>query len=135
MEPIRFFQIASKQAEWLSVRESVVSTNIANVNTPGFRAKDITPFSSMLDKSGTRVSGADMSMASTNPLHLGGMDRESFSSDIKEDPTSSVKITASGNNVSITQELMKSMEVRQDYDLNTGLVKSLNKMMLEVVRK
>ena len=135
MEPIRFFQIASKQAEWLSVRESVVSTNIANVNTPGYRAKDITPFKTMLDKSGTEMSGGQLSMVATSPVHFGGAG-DAFSSNISDDAAdSSIKITSSGNNVAVTEEMMKSNEVRQDYDLNTGLVKSLNRMMLEVVKR
>lgn len=134
MEPIRFFQIASKQAEWLSVRESVVSTNIANVNTPGYRAKDITPFKTMLDKGGTEMSGGQLGMVATSPVHFGGMG-DPFAADISDDADGSIKITSSGNNVAVTQEMMKSNEVRQDYDLNTGLVKSLNRMMLEVVRK
>ena len=32
MQPIQLFEVASKQAEWLSVRQKVVATNIANAS-------------------------------------------------------------------------------------------------------
>ena len=81
------------------------------------------------------MSGGQLSMVATNPVHFGGAG-DAFSSDINDDAAdSSIKITSSGNNVAVTEEMMKSNEVRQDYDLNTGLVKSLNRMMLEVVRR
>ena len=65
MNPIQLFELASRQAEWLSVRQQVVATNIANANTPKFLAKDITPFSAVLDKTGM-VQG----MAVTQPGHM-----------------------------------------------------------------
>ena len=40
MESIQLFALASRQAEWLSTRQTLVSGNIANANTPGFRAKE-----------------------------------------------------------------------------------------------
>lgn len=75
MNPIQLFELASRQAEWLSVRQQVVATNIANANTPKFVAKDITPFSAVLDKTGI-VQG----MAVTQPGHMASAD---FSEDRK----------------------------------------------------
>ncbi len=51
MQPIQLFDLASRQAEWLTIRQEVVAGNIANANTPKYRAKDITPFQAVLDKS------------------------------------------------------------------------------------
>jgi flagellar basal-body rod protein FlgB len=133
MEPIQIFQLASKQAQWLSVRESVVSGNIANVNTPGYKLKDVTPFAEVMRETGSSTAGKQLSMISTNPAHFGKTD--AASSEIYETDDSSIKITSNGNNVAIADEMMKSSEIRQDYDLNTGLVKSLNRMMLMAVRR
>ncbi len=49
MQPIQLFALASRQAEWLQVRQQVVTGNIANANTPKFHAKDVTPFQAVLD--------------------------------------------------------------------------------------
>ena len=55
MQPIELFRLASKQAHWLSVRQDVVAGNVANVNTPGYRAMDVEPFSDVLDKQQTAM--------------------------------------------------------------------------------
>ena len=41
MNPIQLFELASRQAEWLSVRQQVVATNIANANTPGYSRQSV----------------------------------------------------------------------------------------------
>jgi flagellar basal-body rod protein FlgB len=132
MQPIQFFQLASQQAQWLSVRQSVVSTNVANADTPGFKAKDIVPFTEFLDAATSRGSDG-VNLVSTNPLHFSEASQATMS--IREVDDKSNKISASGNNVGLAQEMIKANETRQDYELNTSLVKSLNKMMLMVVRR
>lgn len=78
MQPIQLFDLASRQAEWLTIRQQVVAGNIANANTPKFHAKDVTPFDAVLDKS-------DIAMARTNPAHLSGNDfSNSGDIDVKE---------------------------------------------------
>lgn len=132
MEPIKFFQLASQQAQWLSVRESVISTNVANANTPGFRSKDVVPFSEYLDAVSTHDNGT-LTLASTNAHHFTDASQPSMS--IRQIDDKTITHTSSGNNVGLAQEMIKASETRQDYDLNTGLVKSLNRMMLMVVRR
>ncbi len=131
MQPIQFFQLASQQAQWLSVRQSVISTNVANADTPGYKAKDIVPFTEYLDAATSRSDA--VSLASTNPMHFADASQQAMS--IREVDGKSGKISASGNNVGLAQEMIKASEARGAYDLNTGLVKSLNKMMLMVVRR
>ena len=48
MQPIQLFKLASQQAQWLSVRQTVVAGNIANVNTQGYAAKDVESFKAVL---------------------------------------------------------------------------------------
>ncbi len=124
MEPIGIFQLASKQAEWLSVRQGVVAGNIANVNTPSYISKDIEPFQSVLDKSAT------IHMAATSPLHMTEAEATTGST-----TSGDIEIKDGEAAPELADELMRSTEIRHQYDLNTGLVKSLNKMMLMVVRK
>ncbi|MCD2179014.1 flagellar basal body rod protein FlgB [Rhizobium sp. C1] len=132
MQPIQFFQLASQQAQWLSARQSVISTNVANADTPGFKAKDLVPFTQFLDAA-TSNNSDNVNLASTNPMHFA--DPAQMSMNIREVDDKSGKISASGNNVGLAQEMIKANEARQDYDLNAGLVKALNKMMLMVVRR
>lgn len=126
MQPIQFFELASRQAEWLSVRQSVVAGNIANANTPGYQAKDVTPFQSVLENTGIR-------MAATNPMHFS---ETRLSSEITEvEPNEDVGEQISGNSVGLAEELMKQGQVKREFELNAGLVKSFHRMMLMTVRK
>ena len=130
MQPIQLFDLASRQAEWLTIRQQVVAGNIANANTPKFRAKDVTPFDAVLDKS-------DIAMVRTNPAHFSGNDlSDSADIDVKDAALDQeIGIQESGNTVGLAEELSKSGDIKRQYDLNTSLVSSFNRMMLMTVRR
>lgn len=125
MQPVNLFQLATQQANWLSVRQAAVAGNIANVNTPGYSAVDVVPFEAMLDRKAT-------AMSVTHPMHVsaaatGGthaVDR--FDSDAPMLP--------SGNTVELERELMKSGEVRRGMELNTSVVKAFHRMLMMTSR-
>jgi flagellar basal-body rod protein FlgB len=126
MESIQLFEVASRQAEWLSVRQSTVSGNIANANTPGFRARDVTPFDAVLQNT-------NMPMATTNPLHFADATTDRYVVESEVNKGSAQQL--SGNSVELSDELMKEGMIKRDYDLNTAIVKSFHKMMLMSVRR
>jgi flagellar basal-body rod protein FlgB len=126
MQPIQLFELASRQAEWLTVRQSVVSGNIANANTPAYKSQDVAPFQEVLEN--TRLP-----MAVTNPLHMGDSASDTYVVQSGVDKGAASQL--SGNSVDLSSELMKEGMVKRDYDLNTAIVKSFNKMMLMTVRK
>jgi flagellar basal-body rod protein FlgB len=126
MESIQLFALASRQAEWLSTRQTLVSGNIANANTPGFRAKDVAAFDAVLQNS-------QMPMKATNPLHFTESPTSSYVVEPEVDEGSAAQL--SGNSVDLSEELMKQGSIKRDYDLNAAIVKSFNKMMLMTVRK
>lgn len=130
MQPIQLFDLASRQAEWLSIRQQVVAGNIANANTPSFKAKDVTPFSSVLNDTG-------ITMARTNPAHLSGNSlNSSLDVNIEEEKLNQeIGVQESGNTVSLAQELSKSGEIKRQYELSTSLVKSFHGMMMLTVKR
>lgn len=125
METVNLFTLASRQAEWLSVRQAAVAGNIANVNTPGYRAVDVEPFANLVDK-------GKVSMTATNPSHLGGnVEKTSFKTHEDDRTTAALP---SGNSVVLEQELMKAGETARTYELNTAVVKAFHRMMLMSVK-
>ncbi len=132
MEPIGIFAVASKQAEWLTVRQSVVADNIANVNTPDFKAQDITPFKEILNRQSSGPA-TDLSLATTNPRHLSIEGATPDGINVSEED--GLAVSASGNSVAIAHELIKSTEIRHNYEMNTGLVKALNSMIMLTIGK
>ncbi|MFB2549670.1 flagellar basal body rod protein FlgB [Ensifer soli] len=126
MQPIQLFELASRQAQWLAVRQNVVAGNIANANTPRYAAKDVMPFNSVLQQQGMR-------MAATQPGHL--TDGSSAAEVTEVGLLNDAEVKVSGNSVSIEEELMKTGAIKRDYELNAGLVKAFHRMMLMTVRK
>lgn len=121
MDPVNIFSVASKHLRWLSVRESAVAQNIANVNTPGYKAVDVEPFEAAL--SSTRLA-----MAQSRSGHMAPPGANDASPDMRE--AASWEITHSGNSVSLEQQLMKSGEIAGAYALNTGVMKAFHRMLL-----
>jgi flagellar basal-body rod protein FlgB len=126
MESVQLFELASRQAEWLSTRQTLISGNIANANTPGFRAKDTTAFESVLQNS-------QLPMKATNPLHFIDSGSDAYAVETEVNKGSATQL--SGNSVDLSEELMKQGSIKRDYDLNTAIVKAFNKMILATVRK
>ncbi|WP_454288185.1 flagellar basal body rod protein FlgB [Rhizobium arsenicireducens] len=130
MQPIQLFELAARQAEWLSVRQEVVASNIANANTPKYLAKDITPFSAVLDTTAT------VQMARTNPNHMALSDLSDSNIAVREAKLNDeIGMQESGNSVSIAEELTKTGEIKRQHELNTNLVASFHRMMLMTVKR
>jgi flagellar basal-body rod protein FlgB len=60
---IHLFDLVSRNNQWLSVRQSAIAGNIANANTPGYKALDVEPFEKALE-------AARLTMKSTQPGHM-----------------------------------------------------------------
>ena len=125
MGPIHLFDLASRQAQWLAVKEAAISSNVANANTPGFKARGVDPFSDVLEKT-------QLSMAATDPQHLEVNASGISAVQMRQDYIA--ETTHSGNTVSLEQEMMKSGEVNRYLSLNTSIVKAFHRMMLAAVR-
>lgn len=98
--------------DWLGTRQQVISENVANSDTPGFRAKDVRPFSEMLDRS--RVPG----LALTNAGHISG--RIASSIGVREDQNAWDQ-TIDGNTVVLEQQAIKANEVQEAHKLASSI--------------
>ncbi len=117
---MHIFELAANQSRWLTERQAVVAQNIANVSTPAYKARDITPFETELDA--TRIE-----LARTNPAHLDIDAGNPASGEITVDTGGDVN--HSGNNVALEREFVKSSDIERAYSLNTSVVKSFNRML------
>jgi flagellar basal-body rod protein FlgB len=124
MAPLFLLGLASQNAQWLTSRQLAVTRNIANANTPGYRTTDVRPFSETMQL-------ARIEMASTNPAHMAPAGRFA---DYAIKASRGEGLTISGNDVSLEQEMMKAGEISRNYNLNTSIVKSFQRMMLASVK-
>lgn len=123
--PVYLFGLASRQANWLAARQTTISGNIANANTPGYRAKDVEPFADVLDKT-------KLAMAATDNGHIGFDASRPESMKVKKADTWDT--VHSRNSVSLEQELIKAGEVDRQHSLNTSIVKAFHRMLMSTVR-
>lgn len=110
---ISFFDLASQRLTWLGESQRVVSENIANADTPGFRARTTSDFSAML--SGTRAAG----LAVTDPRHLKGSNAAGPVRTL-EDPEAWAT-TLDGNSVVLEQQAIRASELSGSYQLAATL--------------
>jgi flagellar basal-body rod protein FlgB len=125
MEPVNLFDLATRQSQWLAVRQSAIASNIANANTPGYTANDVEPFEKVLDRTA-------VTLRATEAGHLGAEATNAGFSMKPEDQSGS--IMPSKNTVVLEDELMKAGEVRRSFELNTAIVKAFHSMMAMVVK-
>jgi flagellar basal-body rod protein FlgB len=124
MQPLQLFDLAFRQNEWLAQRQSVISQNIANANSPGYKAKDVESFEDVMRRS--------VPMVATNPEHFSPAgDGVVKASDV--DPNQA-EVFVSGNDVSLEQEFLKSNDVMRNYSMNTQILKTF-RGMLQLVTK
>ncbi len=118
---MQLFNIVSRHNNWLAVRQTTVAGNIANANTPGFRAQDVQPFEMALEQ-------ARLAVAATQPGHQTSGPPDAPATELRRE--ASWETTHSGNNVSLEQELLKAGEINSGLRLNTSVAKAFHRMIM-----
>lgn len=119
MSSMALFNLAMRQNEWLSQRQSVVAGNIANANTPGYKARDIEKFDAVMD--------GMSSLSTTNAGHFASPGlQQGLAGSIAG---KSGEVMQSGNNISLEQEFLKTGEVMKQFTFNNQVVKAFNRML------
>lgn len=92
-------------------RQEVISSNIANVDTPGYKAKE-TLFEKELE--------SRLKLTTTDPDHVNKISRETTQYKIIEDPFS--RIGNDSNTVDIDREMMKLNQNQILYDITAEII-------------
>ncbi|UWQ99210.1 FlgB family protein [Rhodobacteraceae bacterium S2214] len=103
---LELFQTSGAIARHAGSRQAVVAQNIANADTPGFRALQVPSFSEAVKNSGV---GA-MKMTRSNHLH--GDIKATVIARVTE---SAAEPSPNGNSVSIEDEMLHSVEVTREH--------------------
>ena len=106
---LEIFQMAHGLAKHASARQASIAGNVANADTPGYRAQDVTPFSETY-----RAKTDSTGMRGTRAGHLSGGAVASAVPEQFDAPGSS---DPNGNTVSLETEMIKSVEVRQSHEM------------------
>ena len=106
MNDLAILKMADALARHSSARHSLVSRNIANADTPGFRARDLTPFTEIMAQ-------ASEGPRATRPSHLHNAQTRAlearFDSAIGAD-------SPNGNNVALDDQTARATKAMGDHN-------------------
>lgn len=107
-EKPQIMTLASSLAAHAAARQSLIARNVANADTPGYRAADLASFTETY-----RAAGHD-AMRATRPGHLGQQERTAAA---QVEQVVRGTLSPNGNGVSLETEMVKAAEVRRDHDM------------------
>ena len=115
-EKLEVFQMAGAMAKHAAARQALIAENVAQADTPGYKARDIAPFSETYEKRSD-----PLPMRATRKGHITDTGLPQYrvietSGEGSESPN--------GNSVSLETEMMKSAFVRQEHDMALAIYKS-----------
>lgn len=130
LDGIDVFRITGARMHHLAARQEVLSRNIANADTPYYRAQDVKAFrfdSALLrNQPGT----ADLTLAATRPGHL-GLPRNGVN--VAADRADTYSEDPDGNTVNLEQQMMKQVDVAKAYDMATSVYRASMSMLRTAV--
>jgi flagellar basal-body rod protein FlgB len=106
---VDLFALAEQRLSWAEQRQALLAQNIANANTPGYKAKDVKSFDSVL-------SGATLAPTVTNPLHMTASDGGAAVATV-----TGGEAAPDGNGVEMDKELMKVADTDNTHELVTQI--------------
>lgn len=98
-----------------ALRQRVIAANVANADTPGYRAQDLRDFAQ------TYRDGPAIGLRTTRPDHVSAGDWGSVQGariDAGGEPA------PNGNTVSIEEELVRAADARREFDLSLSVFQS-----------
>lgn len=121
MNSIFLFDITSQRNQWLSLRQTAISSNIAHANTPGYEAVDVAPFESVLQTS-------QLELARSDQGHFGLSGRQRHDLDVPQEDK--WHVYDSGNSVSLEKEMVKAGEVNGAFALSNNVIRAFHRMLV-----
>ena len=116
---LKLFSMLRSKMHWHQARQRVLAENIANADTPDYRARDISKFK-FEDALRPHQTGGGLQAFQTDARHLqasGVFSTDSF----KSRRVDSFEVTPEGNGVVLEEQMMKVAANQMDYQAITTL--------------
>ncbi len=115
-------------------RNKVLSQNLANINTPGYKADEVSMPESLDELSGEGKTTHNVQMKITSERHMAGSKSKDgkFTSQKLKDPD---EIKKNGNNVSLRQQMTKLSQNKTDYAAAVKGYATTNSLFSSVLSK
>lgn len=121
MDTASIMSVGFERNRWLGARVAVIAANVANADTPGYKARDIAPF-------GATMSAVRIEQARTRPTHLALDDGRNGAFDTA--PRTAATSKHSGNAVSLETEMASLGDARSEQAKVAGILGAFHRMLL-----
>ena len=114
---------------WLNQRQDVLTQNVANVDTPGFTARDLKPidFAEELRHTASPLRAAGQ-LVTTDPHHI-AISSSTGSGAFQDYQVRDAEANPNGNSVSLEQEMIKVSDTEAQFQAATNLYAKTMSMM------
>ena len=129
-EDLTLFAMAQRQIDYLARRQSVLSENVANANTPQYKEKDLAPvsFKDLMAQPAEPVRAAV-----TNPMHISPEVEPVRSDEVKVQRPEESK--PDGNEINVEDQMQKIGDIKGDYELAVNLMMKHINMLKTAIDK
>ncbi|GLQ18822.1 flagellar basal body rod protein FlgB [Maritalea porphyrae] len=111
------FQALGQKMKWHQTRQSLLAENVANAETPGYRGRDLKPYSFSEQMNALQMSNVSTSATDSQHFTVEGQGAGKFGAR----KLNSFEITPEGNQVVLEDEMMKVAGNQMDYQAATTL--------------
>ena len=118
-ENLDIFRMSSAMAKHAGTRQAIVAENVANADTPGYKARRLPSFKEIVDT-------PPVGQKATRARHLHG------AGDIQANARIAVERgdpSPDGNTVSIEREMLEAVSVKREHDRALAIYKSSMKIL------
>ena len=135
LDDIPLFSTLKNRLDYLTERQRVISENVANSDTPGFRPHDLQPFTV---RQGGPTIGAPMGLSITSAGQIMGHGQGAQGTSAAQQwrpqvsPDSETRLD--GNQVVLEEQMMKLTDSRMNYDTAIGFYEKAMNMIQIAIR-
>ena len=119
LKSMTLFQAVKKRMDWLAQRQEVLSQNIANADTPKYRARDLKSYNFI---ELIRRENTQLNMKVGSDEHLPGR-RKRIRDFAEYKDQRPFETSPRGNSVVLEEQMMKVAETQIDYQMMTSIYK------------
>jgi flagellar basal-body rod protein FlgB len=113
------FSVLKSRMRWLEERQKVIAENVANADTPHYRARDLKQLDFNAELNATVQAQAQVQLAATSPGHITAPAGDATTH--AQGPRGGFETKPSGNAVVLEEEMMKVAQIQMDHQTAISL--------------
>ncbi len=124
IDKITLSDLAMAKLDWAAKRARLIAQNVANADTPGYKARDLDKFTFK----DALQAVAPVTVARTNPQHLKGTIPEQSRFTVRKNLKTS-EAAPDGNNVVVEEQMQKLSDAKGAYSTAVTLMSAEDRLM------